>query len=353
MRRYMEYIITALLAIDYRMHAGAVLAVGWILAAGIANAGIIDLKSTAGDHKLVGVSAEGFAGQKVLFGDFNGDGRNDLVVGSRGYDYSGRTNCGVVYVVLNSDTLGSVIDFASERPDLIRIIGPEANSQIGTVVGCGDVDDDGHDDILCGIPTASPRGLTSAGEVFVIRGSDVPTDTVDLSSPPATVTLIEGAALFDTLGESVTVADINDDGFGDVIAGAPFSTTPAGSIAGKVFVVYGSDALAPVINLAEPGTKIMQVFGAHANDILGKSCYAADVTGDGIADLVAGAPQESPSGRAFAGAAYIIEGSASLPDTVDLTGGPGPGITRILGPAAGSLTGSNFQSGDTDGNGIA
>ncbi|UCG51756.1 MAG: FG-GAP repeat protein [Candidatus Latescibacterota bacterium] len=324
---------------------------------GVAHGGLIDLKAEAPDYRFVGVDEEDYTGQTVVFGDVNGDGRSDVIVGARGFDFNGRGDCGAIYVLLSSDTLTSPVDYGSERPDLKRIFGPEPNAQVGTSIACGDIDNDGKDEILCGIPTASPNGTTFAGELFVIFGSDEPRDSVDLSAPPSGVTKVEGANVFDKLGESLAVADVNNDEFGDIIAGAPFATAPAGMIAGKVVVIYGAASLDPIIDLASTTIPLTRIFGANANDIFGTACHAAEVTGDEIEDIIAGAPQVSFNGRASAGAAYVIPGSASLPDTIDLSddtffleASKAPaGVTTIFGPEAGALAGSRFETGDIDG----
>ncbi|UCH83591.1 MAG: FG-GAP repeat protein [Candidatus Latescibacterota bacterium] len=319
------------------------------LPVGSPRAGTIDLALQAPDHVLYGVGEDDYAGQAVLLCDFDGDGRDDIVVGARGFDFGDRGNCGIVYVLLASDTLGNTIGFDAVRPDLKRVVGPAANAQIGTVVGCGDVDNDGRDDIVCGIPLAAPNEKTAAGEVYVIFGSESPPDTIDLLTLPDGVTRIEGANVFDQLGASVAIADIDNDTYGDIIAGAPFSDTPAGSYSGRAVIIFGGSTLGSVIYLAAATTKIVQVFGAHPNDFLGGACYAAELTGDNIADLVLGAPQESPLGRSFAGVGYIVPGSQTFPDTIDLASDPPLGITRIYGPQEDALAGSGFASGDVNG----
>jgi hypothetical protein len=318
-----------------------------------AAAGTIDLKYFASAYDVFGAAADDFAGQSVVFGDINGDGRGDVIVGARGVDYAGRSSCGAVYVIFSVDTLTTPIELALERNDVKVILGPEAEAQLGSRIATGNVDGDPYDDIVVGVPSASPNGVFAAGEVYVIFGGNVPPDTVDLASPTSGAVRIQGEAVFDKLGESVSVADVNGDSFDDVIAGAPFSTALGRSLAGRVYVLYGDPDLPGTIDLASYPWSGILLCGSEANDTFGTSCLGIDVTHDGVADILAGAPEAKIFGRASAGLAYVIPGGATLPDTIDMNRVDGPPITRIAGAAAGSLTGSAFAAGDVDGDLLA
>jgi hypothetical protein len=317
--------------------------------AGPVAAGTIDLKAVASDYRVLGAGADDFTAQTVVFGDVNGDNRGDMVIGARGVDYMGRSSCGAIFVVLSADTLTSPIDLGSVRPDLKRIFGPAADSQLGSRVACGDVNGDGRSDILCGIPSASPNGKSYAGEVFVVFGSDEPADTVDLFSPPAGVTQIQGENVFDKLGESLAIGDVNDDTYGDILAGAPFATAGGRQFAGMLFVIYGALSLDAMIDLATTTLPVTRVLGSRANDTFGTACFASDVTNDGVADVLGSAPEAKVFGRTTAGVSYVIPGGKSLPDTIDTLKETGPAMVKILGAAASALSGSSFGAADTDG----
>ncbi len=77
-----------------------------------------------------------------------------------------------------------------------------------------------------------------------------------------------------------------------------------------------------------------------------------DVTGDGKADLLVGAPGAGSSGgRAFAGQVYLIPGSANPPLTIDLA--QASNVTTFLGANSGDALGSAVTSGDLNGDGLA
>jgi hypothetical protein len=327
----------------------AVVCLAILAPAGFASARAIDLKTEPPDLRLTGVNQDDFAGQTVLVGDVNGDARDDMIIGARGVDFDGRSSCGAIYIVLSSDTLTSPIDFSSNRPDLKRIYGPAANAQAGSNIACGDINNDGRWDIICGIPTASPNGKFSAGEVHIIYGSDSPADTLDLAGAASGVTVIQGENVFDKLGESVAVGNVNGDSFGDVLAGAPFATAASRQFAGILYVIHGSASLAPAIDLTGLVAGVTRVFGSGENDTFGTSCFSADATNDGVDDILAGAPQATVLGRTFAGAGYLVPGSETLPDTIDTLDDSALGLVKIFGAEADALAGSGFAVGDLDG----
>jgi hypothetical protein len=313
-----------------------------------ARAGTIDLVFTPPSHRVSGANAEDRAGKSVLFGDVDGDTRDDLIVAAPEFDLSGRSACGALFIVLASDTLPPTVNLDDLRPDVKRIFGPAAGSRLGAVLACGDIDGDGRSDIVCGIPTASPLGRTSAGELYVVFGNTMPADTLDLAAAATGITHILGASVFDQLGTSIAVGDVNNDNFGDIVAGAPLANTTR-SLTGKAVVVSGSASLPGLIDLATTPVAVTRIFGQATNDFFGGAVFSADVTGDDIADIIVGAPESSPFGRSQAGNAYIIPGGASLADTIDTITAAALGVSQITGEAPQSATGSGFAVGDFDG----
>ena len=87
-------------------------------------------------------------------------------------------------------------------------------------------------------------------------------------------------------------------------------------------MVFGTDQGFPAtIDLADPvnGADLI-IQGAAAYDDSGFSVSGAgDVDGDGIDDLIIGAPGADPNGRDFAGASYVVFGTdQGFPATIDL-----------------------------------
>jgi hypothetical protein len=317
----------------------------------VSPAATIDLSLNGQDYRFTGVDPNDYTGQAVAFADLNNDGRDDIVIAAPGFDYQNRGNCGILYVVIAGDTLPPVIDLGSGAPYIKRILGPQTVQNVGAVLSSGDVDGDGREDIVWGIPWASPAGRFFAGEVIVVYGSDALPDTLDLAGASSGFTTIYGKQPLDKLGSSLAAADLNGDSFDDVVMGAPLASPPTGSSAGELFILYGSASPPALEDLGVDQTGVSVVFGERAADTFGNSCIAKDLDGDGFADVIAGAPMASPFGRSSAGTTYMIFGSASVPDTLNLLAMP-TGVVRILGPSSGALSGSAVCAGDLGGDGL-
>jgi hypothetical protein len=146
-------------------------------------------------------------------GDINGDGYDDAVVGAPYYD-NGEDNEGRAYVYHGSETgLSTTPDWTGE------------SDQAGAFLSCtcfgisvataGDIDGDGYADVVIGADHYD-NGEEDEGTVFVYTGSAASLGTV------ANWTVGSDQA-YANLGYSVGPAgDVNADGFGEVIAGAPY-----------------------------------------------------------------------------------------------------------------------------------
>ncbi|HJQ26546.1 MAG TPA: hypothetical protein VKA60_21705 [Blastocatellia bacterium] len=164
---------------------------------------------------------------------------------------------------------------------------------------------------------------------------------------------------------AIAVGDFNHDGFQDVVIGAPDTdftpaAAPARANAGAVYVIFGKAtfAAATIIdtNLAATLQPDIRIFGANANDATGTAVAAGDVNGDGIDDLIIGAPGfDVPVGNppttthTDAGAVYVIFGAASLTArTIDLAGANATNLL-ITGENSGDLFGNALAVGDVNG----
>lgn len=320
-------------------------------------------------HQFDGAATrDSLGGSVAAAGDVNGDGVGDFIVGVPG---------------ANSSAGSAFVFSGSDYRELFRFDGP-AGSRFGTsVAGAGDVDGDGHADLIVGAPgvlslpgrayvysgtdfhelhlfpgaagdrlgtsvagagdvngdlvpdlvVGAPRALSGRGSAFVFSGSDF-----------QLIFQFNGGASGDTLGASVAGAgDVNGDGRADVIAGAPLADPGVCCNAGRAFV-YGM-VLSPT-STGLVAAELLHFDGAAANDNLGQSVAGVgDVNGDRRADLLVGAPfadPVTPDGVILsnAGSAYLYSGA--------------DGVRRLQfnGPNAGSWLGwSVAGAGDVDGNG--
>ena len=158
-------------------------------------------------------------------GDFNRDGRDDLVIGAPGADPGGDNEAGVAFVVFGqADFVTSSISLASlDGMNGFRVMGIDPGDRAGaSVSSAGDMNGDGFDDVILGAPNADPNGNVNAGEMYVVFGNGNCVSTVNLEDLDGSNGFsVEGNDADDHTGQSVSGAgDVDGDGLGDVVAGA-------------------------------------------------------------------------------------------------------------------------------------
>ncbi|MEH1948769.1 MAG: integrin alpha [Nostoc sp.] len=241
-------------------------------------------------------------------GDINGDSIDDLIIGAPDADPNAPSS-GQSYVVFGSkdgfsaqfnlSTLNGTNGFA------INGINPGDDSG-HSVSSAGDINGDGIDDLIIGASTASPNGKYS-GQSYVVFGSK------DGFSPQFNLSTLNGTNGFainginpiDQLssGSVSSAGDINGDGIDDLIIGAP----PANNTLGQSYVVFGSKGgFDAQLNLSTlNGINGFVINGINRYDFSGTSVNnAGDINGDGIDDLIIGAPI-APSGEQL-GQTYVV-----------------------------------------------
>ncbi len=145
----------------------------------------VDLAALGGGgFRIDGVAPGDRAGSSVAgAGDWNGDGRPDVLVGAPQADPAGRTDAGSAYVVLGKST-PDTLDLALPGPASIPLDGPTAGSLAGAAVAtAGDLNKDGRSDVIVGSPGASLNALPSSGAAFLVLGPS-PTPTPPPPPPP-------------------------------------------------------------------------------------------------------------------------------------------------------------------------
>ncbi len=151
----------------------------------------------------------------------------------------------------------------------------------------------------------------------------------------------------DRLGAALVSADFNGDGYDDLAAGATGEASAGAPRTGAVFLWQGSGG-GPSLGRYEALTP--QKMGSdQEGSRFGAALAAGDVNGDGLADLVVGAPGETVQGAIAAGTAYLVEGSAWRPEkSHSITQNQAESVT-----AAGDAFGAAVASADFDGDGHA
>ncbi|MCA0042623.1 Ig-like domain-containing protein [Celeribacter litoreus] len=239
-------------------------------------------------------------------GDINGDGVDDLVIGAVETFSSDPSSVYVIY----GETGGLGAEFGVDDLDgsngfTIRENAAQMGIELGQGVSiAGDVNGDGINDLVITAPELEN------GTTFVVYGS---TEGFDANFDLTEMTPDQGYSIagldFDgRLGVSVSSGgDMNGDGIDDIVLGAHFAGT-----AGRTYVIFGREGtgLGDVDIGDLSGSNGFVIYGDETYSQSGYSVSLnGDISGDGIDDLVIGAPKSGEYPRDDSGAAYIIYGS--------------------------------------------
>lgn len=225
--------------------------------------------------------------------------------------------------VLNGGEL-QVLDGVS-RQLLYRLRAPQLswNAWFGNAIRAGDVTGDQQVDLIVGARQEEVSGLTSAGAVYVFVGPDFQQVLRIVSPTP------EASARY---GHALELTDWNADGLRDVVVGEPKGSAGGFGQAGRV-QVHLAPAFQSVVTIANPEP----VFGAK----FGYALAGGDFNGDGQGDLCIGAPYHDTQGIVDTGRAYVYS-AATLQQPI------------LIAPAvpADSLLGAQMSAADVNGDGM-
>ena len=246
-------------------------------------------------------------------------GALDFVTGAPGYDAREGIDAGAVYGFWGGDKLSGVLDLAQGVPSF-ALTGVIAGGQAGKTLAVGNFNGDDVADLAIGAPSANVGTTRANGMVYLVQSTltlnRVKTLTEEVPLPLA------GDRDGDVLGTSLAFGDYDGDGLADLVMGVPGADGPDGlrRNSGKVMILFGARA-------GSTTTRALTIFGPGSKDDLvpdefGTSVTLGDFNGDGLADLLAGAPgyDTVADRRDPLGAAFLLFGTrSSLSTTIDLS----------------------------------
>lgn len=262
----------------------------------------------------------------LTLGDINKDGFDDLV-------FSDKVNNVFGVLFGRATKWSSPLDLATDTDVVLQhsvavanlystAYFPLYNQAEIAGVAVGDLNRDGIKDLALGVPNETVSGKTNAGRVYVVFGrtSYAPLITIDSGANVK----IEGGCVKDKIGGPLAIGDLNADGAGDLVIGAPLSQhcIVNSTGLGQVDVVFGRSSFAATLDLFSSANARLSLSGDGDPDSgsvvrigfkTGQELLVKDLDGDGIADLTIGSP-----GAFFAqgdnGWVHTVRGGAGFKD---------------------------------------
>ncbi|MFF4704365.1 FG-GAP and VCBS repeat-containing protein [Streptomyces sp. NPDC001288] len=259
----------------------------WVFKGGFSASGTPGGRYTVKPPIEPGTSSYPYGPMKLTAGDVNGDGRTDLVVD--GYETKTSNHWNTNYWLPGS-AKGVTVTGAKTLKS-------------GVVTGIADINGDGFGDIVSGAAWDASSGGTvfpdsaTGGRVAVTYGS---------ASGPAKATMfnqntsnVPGTSeKGDNFGWEIDLGDVNGDGYADLVVSTPYEDIGSNTNTGQVTVLYGSKT---GVNLASGAQSFAQSTAGvpgddEKGDLFGADVKLDDVTGDGRADLVVGSYENGGDG---------------------------------------------------------
>jgi hypothetical protein len=282
-----------------------------------------------------------YFGAALATGDFNGDNFTDIAITAT--NPLGEPKIGSVYIVLGRADLAGITAVDSEifNGDAVEIRGRQAGSRFGEVLHFADINNDNYDDLVIGTPRA---GI--GGTVDIVYGRpNFGFSRSDIDGVPPPVTRVVTTITEERFGSSFAHGDFNNDGFPELMIGAPRWPVPAQS-RGRVLVMNLAGAQPTSVNLSLT-PPYFQIQGTIDQWGVGGSLAVGDLNGDSVLDAVVGAP------FATRGASSNVGRVLSVSDPARFAGGsaalPGDAGVHIRGITDQEFFGQAIAVADYDG----
>ena len=276
---------------------------------------------------IEGQSSYGWLGTSVApAGDFNGDGLDDVVVGTPFGSTNGLSNSGNAFIFFGQNPSVQTILNANTDADVI-LDGRISFGDFGrTVASAGDFNGDGLNDVIVGAYADGNQAGEQSGAAFIFFGRNSATGQINLNADTDADVILSGQNTWDAFGLSVGLAgDFNNDGLSDVIVGAVLDDNNGETNSGSAFIFFGRNTTTQLILEADADANVILdgQSGILSNDLFifgdafGNSVASAgDFNNDGFDDVIVGAFSDDNNGITDSGSAFIFFGQNPASQTV-------------------------------------
>ena len=207
---------------------------------------------------IYGVDPNDLLGEEIAAGDINGDGRNELALGtlvSTGLD-NAMPGGGESWLIFTEEPFaGEAVDLLNPEPgQAVAIYSDQADSESGDILRFADLDQDGYDDLFIGSPSYDVTRLNQevrqdAGMLTVLFGSErgLANNNGRIVFPanvPSNLRsgYVLGADAEDEMAYGLAIYDVDADGFVDIVPNGMLGDGMNNTLhnAGEVYVISGS-----------------------------------------------------------------------------------------------------------------